>query len=313
MISKIVTIAVACLALVSIGRAQSPRPTLADASPHVTKMNSGKPVDCTATKVKINFGSGRGEGYCQAVLADLIKSWENGDDVAKQDVLVPADKMPAAPPAAYELKGDKLGSSMAEYLQIHHDDCVSRYAAAPEVHHSSFSGNTLQNAGGQHVNAFRFVCQNLDKSLNLGLQDFNNPVLVDAFARLISIAPTKTDQTLTLATAKMDREQLEFSQQRLYLIAYYFKHDWFELIQAAFINKFGPPTSTTEIVAKNLMGAQLPRTTLTWKNGIATIELSEMSGDDLTKSQVVLVLDGVYEAVSHRHGGEMLNAVQKDM
>jgi len=281
MSSKLAIITVAVLALALIGRAQSPRPTLADASPYVTEMNGGKPVDCTATKVKINFGSGRGEGYCQAVLADLIKSWEDGDDVVKQDVLIPADKMPTAPPAAYELKGDKLGSSMAEYLQNHHDDCVSRHATAPEVHHSAWSGNTLQNAGGQHVNAFHFACQNLGR--------------------------------VTLATANMDWEQLEFSQQRLYLIAYYFKHDSFELIQAAFINKFGSPTSTTEIVAKNLMGAQLPRATLTWKNGVTTIELSEMSGDDLTKSQVVLVLDDVYEAVSQRHGGEVVKAVQKDM
>jgi len=281
MISKIVTSAVACLALASIGLAQSPRPALADASPYVTKMNGGKPVDCTATRVKINFGSGRGEGYCQAVLADLVKSWENGDDAAKLDVLTPADRMPAAPPSAYELKGDKLGSSMAAYLQNHRDDCVSRFSAAPEVHRSAWSGNTLQNAGNQHINAFHFACQN-----------YNH---------------------VTLATANMDWEQLEFSQQRLYLIAYYFKHETFGLIQAAFTNKFGPPTSSTEIVAKNLMGAQLPRTTLTWKNGVSTIELSEMSGDDLTKSQVVLVLDDVYEAVSHRHGGEVVKAVQKDM
>jgi hypothetical protein len=171
--------------------------------------------------------------------------------------------------------------NMAGYLQNHRDDCVSRYATAPEVHHSIFSGNTLQNAGGQHVNTFHFACQNFGR--------------------------------VTLATANMDWEQLEFSQQRLYLIAYYFKHDWFELIQAAFINKFGPPTSTTEIVAKNLMGAQLPRATLTWKNGVTTIELSEMSGEDLTKSLVMLVLDDVYAAVSHRHGGEVVRAVQKDM
>jgi hypothetical protein len=301
---KVLKIAVALLALASSGRAQAPKPTLADASPYVTKMNGGKPVDCTAAKVKINFGSGRGEGYCQAVLSDLMKSWETGTDATKLDVLTPENQMPPAPSQAYELKGDKLGSSMSEYLRNHHDDCVSKFSAPPEVHHSVFSGNTLQNAESQHANAFRFMCQNLDPS-------FAQTLDVLVLARQL-----KTDaqlKNLTLATAQIDRQQVEFSQQRLYLIAYYFKQESFRLIQAAFINKFGQPTSTSEIVAKNLMGAQLPRTTMTWKNGVSTIELSEISNNDLTRSQVVIVLDDIYEKVAHHHNNEALKSVQGDM
>ncbi len=302
--TKALKIGVALLAVASVSKAQSPKPTLDDASPFVTKMNGGKPVDCTAAKVKIGFGSGRGEGYCHAVLADLVKAWEAGDDATKLDVLTPVEQMPRAPSAAYELKGDKLGSSMSEYLRNHHDDCVSKFSVPPEVHRSIISGNILQNSGNQHANAFRFACQNLD------------PIYAQTLDVLSLARQLRTDvqlQNLTLATAKMDREQLEFSQQRLYLVAYYFRHESFAVIQAAFINKFGQPTSTTEIVAKNLMGAQLPRTTMTWKNGVSTIELSEISGDDLTRSQVVLVLDEIYDKVAHRHNGETLKAVQSDM
>jgi len=301
---KALKIGVALLAVASAGRAQAPKPTLADASPYVTKMNGGKPVDCTAAKVKINFGSGRGEGYCQAVLSDLMKSWESGTDATKLDVLTPADQMPPAPSEAYELKGDKLGSSMSEYLRNHHDDCVGKFSAPPEVHRSVISGNTLQNAGNQHANAFRFACQNLD------------PTFAQTLDVLALAQQLRTDvqlKNLTLATARIDREQVEFSQGRLYLVAYYFKQESFGLIQAAFINKFGQPTSTNEIVAKNLMGAQLPRTTMTWKNGVSTIELSEMSGNDLTKSQVVIVLDDIYEKVAHHHNTEALKSVQSDM
>jgi hypothetical protein len=270
-----------CVVAVSAVAAQTPQPTLADASPYVTKMNGGKPVDCTSAKVKINFGSGRGEGYCQAVLADLMKSWENGVDPTKLDQLTPADKMPPAPVAAYELKGDKLGSSMAEYLRHHSDDCVSRFSAPAEIHRSVFLGNTLQNAGNQHINDIQFGCINSNK--------------------------------VTLATQKMDWEVVNFSQQRLYRIYYLFDQSSFDLIRAAFVDKFGPPTTSSESVMTNLMGAQLPRRTLTWKNGVSTIELSEMAGKDLTKSQVTLVLDEIYDAISHRQGTEIVNAVHKDM
>jgi hypothetical protein len=266
--------------LASIGKAQATRPSLADASPYVTQMNDGHAVDCMASKVKIRFGNGRGEGYCQAVLADLVKYWENGVDIPNQDRLIPADKMPAPPPAAYELKGDKLGSSMAEYLQ-RHDDCVKRFTIPPAVHHSAFSGNELTHTSYKHVNAFRFVCSNSDG--------------------------------VSLASINMDWEQVEFSQQRLFLVAYFFKHDSFTLIKSAFVMKFGPPTSTIQEIVKNLFGAQLERTTMTWKNGVSTIVLTEMSGNDLTKSRVEMTLDDIYSAVQQREGGKAIRAAQKDM
>jgi hypothetical protein len=67
---------------------QTSRPTMADASPYVTQMNGGRSVDCTAPKVKIHFGSGRGEGYCQAVLADLVKAWETGRTQTPQEKIM---------------------------------------------------------------------------------------------------------------------------------------------------------------------------------------------------------------------------------
>jgi hypothetical protein len=255
-------------------------------------------------QVKIRFGSGRGEGYCQAVLADLLKSWENGVDLANLDTLIPADKMSPAPATAFELKGDKLGTSMAEYLQRHSDDCVGKFSASPEVRHSVFSGNVLKNTSYQHVNAFRFACQNLDTVYASSLD------VTELARKLRSDAEL---QILTLATARMDREQMEFSQQRLYLLAYYFKRDSFALVRAAFILKFGPPTNTNETAVQNGFGAQFKSTNVTWKNGVSTIELSETSGNDLNQSQVVMILDGIYSAVLQREGGKAVKAVQNDM
>jgi hypothetical protein len=299
MSSKITVALAATLAVTTVGVAQTARPTLADASPYVTKMNGGKPVDCTASKVKINFGSGRGEGYCQAVLADLTKSWENGVDIPNLDVLISADKMPPAPPAAYELKGDKLGSSMAEYLQRHPNDCVKRFSTPPEVHHSAFTGNQLQHTDYEHVNAFRFVCANGGTRENVTIGP-GNEILVNP-------------GTLSLASANMDREQVEFSHERLYLVAYYFKQEAFPLIQAAFIQKFGAPTSTTQNPVQNKLGAQFTRITMTWKNGVSTIVLSEMSGDDLSRSQVVMVLDEIFHEVQKLHDIKVTNAILADM
>ena len=76
------------IAVSAFAQGQTPRPTLADASPYVTQMNGGRPVDCTAPKVKIRFGSGRGEGYCQAVLADLVKAWETGKTPTAQEKIM---------------------------------------------------------------------------------------------------------------------------------------------------------------------------------------------------------------------------------
>jgi len=39
--------------------------------------------------------------------------------------IISADKLPSAPVNAYEIKGDKLGISLAEYLRLHPNDCVS--------------------------------------------------------------------------------------------------------------------------------------------------------------------------------------------
>jgi hypothetical protein len=299
MSTKITVALAATLAVTTVARAQTARPTLADASPYVSKMNGGKPVDCTASKVKINFGSGRGEGYCQAVLADLTKSWENGVDIPKLDVLIPADKMPAAPPASYELKGDKLGSSMAEYLQRHPNDCVKRFSTPPEVHHGAFTGNQLQHTDYEHVNAFRFVCANGGTRENVTIGP-GNEVLINP-------------GSLSLASVNMNREQVEFSHERLYLVAYYFSQEAFPLIQAAFIQKFGAPTNTIQDPVQNKLGAQFTRTTMTWKNGVSTIVLSEMSGEDLSKSQVVVVLDEILREVQKLHDTKVTNAVLADM
>jgi hypothetical protein len=260
---------------------QTAKPTLADASPVVTKMNGGRPVDCTAAKVKIRFSSGRGEGYCQAALADLIKAWENGLDPQTLDEITPAEQMPAPPASAYELKGDKMGASMAEYLSRHPADCVARTAAPPVVHHSAFSGNVLTNTSQQHPSDIKFACTNLGG--------------------------------LTLATEPMTWEQVDFSQQRLYRIAYYFQEERFAVIQDAFTLKFGTPTSSQSANVQNKFGAQFTRTTLVWKNGISTIVLSELAGDDLTLSQVEMTLDDIYAAVEQREGGKAVIAVKKDM
>jgi hypothetical protein len=273
------------LILVRTGSAQTAKPTLADASPVITKMNGGRTVDCTAAKVKIQFGSGRGEGYCQAALADLIKAWENGLDLQTLDKITPAEQMPAPQASAYELKGDKLGASMAEYLSRHPADCVAQTAAAPIVHRSVFSGNVLTNTSQQHPSDIKFACTNYSLSRN----------------------------EVTLATAPMKWEEVDFSHQRLYRVAYEFNEEHFGLVQAAFVLKFGPPTSADDANVQNGFGAHYTRTTLVWKNGVSTIVLSQMSGGDLTLSQVEITLDDVYSVVTQRDGGKAIIAVKKDM
>jgi hypothetical protein len=259
----------------TVGVEETARPTLADASPYVTKMNGGRPVDCTATKVKVHFGSGRGEGYCQAVLTDLLKAWEPLQ-IAKQNLakLIPAEKMPDVPLTAYELKGDKLGMSMAEYLKHHPDDCV--------LGNREHTGLWVEDP-----NSFHFSCT----------------------THRSAVGP----DALTLAGENVGWKTIDFSQQRLYRIAYFFGQSQFEMILAALEQKFGKPSSSRQNMVQNKFGAQFTRVTVIWTNGVSTITLSEMPGDDLTLSGVELTLNDIYSAVLQREGGKAIHAALNDM
>jgi hypothetical protein len=96
-------------------------------------------------------------------------------------------------------------------------------------------------------------------------------------------------------------------------VAYYFKREAFPLIQAAFIQKFGPPANTTQDSVQNKLGAQFTRTTMTWKNGVSTVVLSEMSGNDLSRSQVVMVLDEIFREIQKLQDTKVTKAILADM
>ena len=202
-----------------------------------------------------------------------LVSYNNGHlDTSK---FIPPDKLPPSPANSYEIKGDKLGTSMSEYLQRHPNDCVS------ESINPKPGKNAAQPAD---PNSFHFTCTNYGAS-----------------------------QPLTLANYGMSWQNVDFSQQRLYRVAYVFNHDLFEIIHASLESKFGQASSMSQGDFQNGFGAHFKRATVIWKNGTSTITLSEIVGGDFTLSQVEMTLDDVYSAVLQREGGKAIKAAQKDM
>jgi hypothetical protein len=190
--------------------------------------------------------------------------------------IISADKLPSAPSDSYEIKGDKLGISTGEYLRLHPSDCVS----------ASINPKTGKNGPKPaDPNSFHFSCTNF----GLG------------------------QPPLTLATYRMSWQVVDFSQQRLYRVAYEFNHDLFPVIQESLELKFGQPTSLSQEDVQNGFGAHFKRSTVIWKNGISTITLREMAVSDLTLSQVEMTLDDVYSAVLQHEGSKTIKAAQKDM
>jgi hypothetical protein len=155
------------------------------------------------------------DGVWSAVLdGGKLVSYDDGHlDTSK---IVVSDTLPAGPDSAFEIKGDKLGATLATYLQKHPDDCVKE---------------TINPKPGQRYtkpatdpNSFHLHCTNYD------------------------VMDMKTyKSSLTLADVRMDWQEVDFSEQRLFRVAYTFKQSVFEIIEAALETKYGKPTSTTTL------------------------------------------------------------------
>jgi hypothetical protein len=176
------------------------------------------------------------------------------------------DVLPSGPESAYEVKGDKLGESLGAYLQKHPDDCV-RDTITPK----------RPPALPLDPNSFHLHCTN----------------------------HTETDPAsknhLTLANVDMFWQDIDFSEQRLFCVSYVFKHEVFDVIEAALDVKYGKPASVEAHDLQNGFGAHFKRSQVTWKNGVSTITLNEMLANELLYSEVEFTLDEVYAKV---HGKE---------
>lgn len=192
-----------------------------------------------------------------------------------------ADTLPAAPDQAYEIKGDKLGISLADYLQKHPSDCVAQ-TINPKPGQNSVKASD--------PNSFHLQCTNYQQ------------IDSKTFAR-----------SLSLANVGMDWQDIDFSEQRLYRIAYTFRQSVFAVIEEAFEMKYGKPSSSSTEDVQNKFGAHFTRSVIIWKNGVSTITLNELLGDDLTYSRVELTLDDVYAKVESKEGHKLVQEAQKDM
>jgi hypothetical protein len=197
------------------------------------------------------------------------------DGHVDSDKIIPVDKLPPPPAEAYELKGDKLGMSMAEYLKRHPSDCVSSNLAPKP----SKTGPKPADPS-----SFHFTCTNIDVT-----------------------------HPYTLATYPMKWQSVDFSRQQLYRIEYAFSHELFDVIEASLASKFGQPTNMQQDDVQNGFGAHFKRSTVIWKNGTSTITLNEIIAGDLTVSDVELTLDTILSAVKQKEGEKAVSAVKKDM
>jgi len=220
------------------------------------------------------------DGVWSAVLdGGKLVSYDDGHlDTSK---ILASDTLPSGPDSAYEIKGDKLGVTLATYLQKHPDDCVKE---------------TINPKPSQHYvkstdpNSFHLRCNNYQ------------------------VMDMKTyKSSLTLADVRMEWQEVDFSEQRLFRVAYTFQRSVFETIEVALETKYGKPTSTTTRDVQNGFGAHFNRSTVTWKNGVSTITLNEMLGDDLTYSQVEITLDDLYAKVQSKEGEKLIQKAAKDI
>jgi hypothetical protein len=220
------------------------------------------------------------DGEWEAVLdGGKVVSYNDGHFDASK--LARSDKLPASPDSAYEIKGDKLGVSLAEYLQKHPDSCIAETINPKPAQHS---------AKPSDPNSFHLHCTNYQK-----------------------VEGNNFTPSLSLANRGMAWQDIDFSEQRLYRIAYAFQRTVFNVIEAALETKYGKPSSSTTEDVQNGFGAHFTRSLVVWKNGVSTITLREMVGNDLTYSQVEFTLDDVYAKVESKEGHTLVQAALKDM
>ena len=219
------------------------------------------------------------DGQWSAVLdgGRLVSYYDGHVDSSK---LASPSSLPSVPDQAYEIKGDKLGMSLSEYLQKHPNDCMAQ----------TISPKPGQFSKPVDPNSFHLSCTNFER-----------------------IDPKTYERSLSLASVGMDWQNLDFSEQRLYRIAYTFQHSVYAVVESALEVKYGKPTSVKSETLQNGFGANFTRSLVVWKNGVSTITLSEMVGTDLTLSRLELTLDDVYARVEEKEGHKLVQEAVKDM
>jgi hypothetical protein len=71
----------------------------------------------------------------------------------------------------------------------------------------------------------------------------------------------------------------KFFKGHMFDVIAVFKEGDYATVKAAFVGKFGAPTSSHVNQVQNRMGAKFDDETLTWSNGVSAIELRQRASD----------------------------------
>ena len=218
------------------------------------------------------------EDVTQARFAQLVASFSRrfaarkpaskpGQSAAAQPTLDQNGGAAGGPDQPYELKGDQLGMSLADFKQ--------KYAR--------FTVDGRQDLP---------ICS--DQGWGVGKSELHS----ESWHRRAGIVHARVDHpsddnSPTVAGVKTDLLLYQFVDGKLFRIWAYFATDLFHVVSDAIVQKFGPPTSETK----------QPRE-LTWENVVSRIVLTRGAVHPRTPSTLQFIHKQLVEAAESRmpHG-----------
>jgi hypothetical protein len=161
----------------------------------------------------------------------------------------------ADPAKLYDIKGDRLGMTLEEY---------------GKAHYSFFPGDRKSKVSP----SIGPYCKDHDDSLSFLTKD-------EAAAGVASCAnyPILIGTPTTVANMPMTGIAFKFFKGHMFDVIAVFKEGDYATVKAAFVGKFGAPTSSHVNQVQNRMGAKFDDETLTWSNGVSAIELRQRASD----------------------------------
>jgi hypothetical protein len=197
--------------------------------------------------------------------------------------------MPIMCQEPYELKGDKLGSSLADFKQKYHHIPEGDKRSGPPCSDEYPLQNIEASKVGDHIFQGHMTAAQMQETSKqaeeLG-RAYTAAGLVDCKI-YFDFEQIQGKQT-TIANVPTSLQLFRFFQGSLYTIFASFDQREFEHVNAAFVEKYGPPSSDTTQSYQNAFGATFQGKTVRWTNGISTLELVERS-TDLKSSSVIFL------------------------